>query len=69
MIPDNEKIAVLEAFIHNIYMCRNITLNSEELIRLLNASDNYCRSADYPYDDYEEYRDKQFIKLRDAIYD
>ena len=68
MIPDKEKIPVFETLMQNIYMCRNITLDTKRLLKLLDASDSYCRSTDYPYEDYEEHRDMQFRKLRDVVY-
>lgn len=71
MISREEELQVYRNFITTIYICRNITLDSDKISNLLAASDNYIRSADFQAqsdEEYEEYRDKAFHNLRDETF-
>lgn len=71
MITHEEELQVYKNVLNTIYICRNITLDSDKISLLLAASDNYIRSADYQAqsdEDYEEYRKKAFDKLRDTTF-
>ena len=71
MITVEEELIVYRNILQTFYIARRITLDSNKVSFLLDAIDSWERSADYhsqSQEEYNNYREKAFQKLRDSTF-